>query len=58
MTTWAVADGNPKHGFRLDAGDRASLDEIIDAAWENGGRTWNNMDFAVTSEGDFEISTK
>ena len=58
VTTWAVTEANPQHGFHLDAGDRAALDELIDVAWEHGGRTWNQMDFTVTSDGEFEIETK
>lgn len=58
VTTWAVTDENPKHGFRLDTGDRATLDELIDGVWEKGGRSWNVLDFSVSSEGDFEIEAK
>jgi len=56
VTTWATTDENPKYGFRLDVEDRSALDEMIDNAWEGSGREWNQIDFAVTSDGDFEIN--
>jgi len=58
VTTWAVTDENPKHGFHLDAGDRSALDELIDSVWEYGGRAWSQMDFSVSSDGDFDVETK
>ena len=55
VTTWAETDSNPKHGFRLDSEDRPVLDELIDKAWEEGGRSWSTLDFSVTADGDFEL---
>lgn len=55
VTTSATTEDNPKYGFHLDNEDRSSLDEMIDNAWESSGRAWNQIDFSVTADGDFEI---
>lgn len=58
VTTWAVTESDPKYGFHLDSEDRPVLDELIDGVWEAGGRAWNQMDFSVSSDGDFSIEAK
>ncbi len=58
VTTWAVTGQNPEHGFRLDADDRAVLDNMIDAAWESSGRSWSSMDFSVTANGGFTLAVQ
>lgn len=58
VTTWAVTDSDPKYGFHLDSEDRPVLDELIDGVWETGGRAWSQMDFSVSSDGDFSIEAK
>lgn len=55
VTTWATTDANPKHGFHLDDEDRSALDEMIGNVWEGSGHAWNQIDFVVTADGDFEI---
>ena len=55
VTTWAVTGQNPEHGFRLDADDRAVLDELIDSVWKSSGRSWNEMDFSITANGEFTL---
>ena len=58
ITTWAVTESNPKHGFRLDAEDRPVMDDLIDEVWESGGRAWGTMNFSVTADGDYEVDVK
>ena len=44
VMTWAVIGATSNHGFHLDAGDRATLDKLIDSVWESSGRVWHQMD--------------
>ena len=56
VSTWAETNANPEHGFVLDDGDRATLDELIDAAWKSSSCSWNSLDFSVTADGEYELS--
>lgn len=58
VSTWAEAKTTPKHGFVLDDGDRATLDELVDAAWESSSRSWNSLDLSVTADGEYEIDAQ
>ncbi len=53
ISTWAVTQDDPEHGFDLDDEDANAIEELFSSIETSETSAWNTVIFDVTEEGDF-----